>query len=58
MKWFSIEGIVEEIKKIRWPKKDELLKTFLEVCVFVLLFMVFFFASDLLVSFILKLLGL
>lgn len=58
MKWFSIEGIIEEIKKIRWPKKEELFKTFLEVCFFVILFMIFFFLGDLFVSFILKLLGL
>lgn len=58
MKWFNIPKIIEEIKKIRWPKKEELGKTFIDVCIFVAFFMIFFFAADLLVSYILKLLNL
>ncbi|MDY6062766.1 MAG: preprotein translocase subunit SecE [Erysipelotrichaceae bacterium] len=57
MKWFSIEGILKEIGKIRWPKKAELFKTFGEVLIVVVLFMLFFIAADVLVSFVLKLLG-
>lgn len=57
LKWFSIEGIVSEIKKIRWPKASELFDTFFKVCIFVILFMVFFFISDVVVSLFLKLLG-
>ena len=24
MKWFSVKGIIEEMKKVRWPKAGEL----------------------------------
>ncbi|MBR2809411.1 MAG: preprotein translocase subunit SecE [Erysipelotrichaceae bacterium] len=57
MKWFNIEAIRKEIAKIRWPEKGELLKTFVQVVIFVLLFMAFFVIADLVVSFFLKLLG-
>ncbi len=57
MKWFNLNEIKKEIGKIRWAKKEELLKTFLEVCVFITVFAIFFIGADLVVSFILKLLG-
>lgn len=46
MKWFNVGEIVKEIKKIRWPSVNEFFKTLLEVCVFVILFAIFFYAAD------------
>lgn len=57
LKWFSVQGIVSEIKKIRWPKVNELFDTFFKVCIFVILFMAFFFLSDVVVGLFLRLLG-
>lgn len=57
MEWFSFEGIRQEIKKIRWPNRNELLKDNYVVLVFILIFAVFFIFSDFLVGLVLRLLG-
>lgn len=57
MQWFSLEGILGEIKKIRWPKKNELLKDTLVAITFMFIFAVFFILSDFVVSILLRLLG-
>lgn len=43
LKWFNIKGFVIEIKKLDGLKAKELFDTFFKVCLFVLLFMIFFF---------------
>lgn len=57
MKWFSFEGILGEVKKVRWPKKNELLKDTFVAIAFMLIFAIFFVMSDLVVSILLRLLG-
>ncbi len=57
MKWFSFEGILGEVKKVRWPKKNELLKDTFVAITFMLIFAIFFVMSDLVVSILLRLLG-
>lgn len=57
MQWFSISGIRQEIKKIRWPKRNELLKDSYVALVFMLMFAVYFVAADFVVSIVLRLLG-
>lgn len=55
MKWFSISGIITEIKRIRWPKGKELMKNSGIVLVFVLFLGVFFFLCQIVSSGFLKL---
>lgn len=57
MKWFSLSGIGQEVKKIRWPKRNEMLKDTYVVLVFILVFAVYFIFSDFFVSLVLRLLG-
>ena len=57
MKWFSPSAIFKEISKIRWPKKDDLLTSSVQVVIFTAFFGVFFYLCQFLVSLFLKLLG-
>ena len=57
MKWFSISGIREEIKKIRWPKRKELAKDTYTAIMFMAAFAVYFVLADLIVSIVLRALG-
>lgn len=57
MKWFSLKGIAAEGKKVRWPKRNELVKDTFIAVIFMALFAVFFIASDLLIAFLLRLIG-
>ncbi len=57
MKWFSIEGIRKEIKRIRWAKKKDLWQSSGEVLLFTVFFGLFFVISEVGVSFFLKLIG-
>lgn len=57
MKWFSIEGIKEEIRKIRWPKKDDMIKNTETVVIFIALFAVYFVACEFVVAQFLKIFG-
>ena len=43
MKWFSIGGIVSEIRKIEWPTPKQLMKDSMIVFGFVLFLGIFFF---------------
>jgi len=58
MKWFSLEGIIQEAKRVRWPKKEDMLKDFTVVLTFSVFFGLFFVFSDTLVALFLKLIGL
>lgn len=57
MKWFSLSGIRQEIKKIRWPKREELFKDTYVALTFMIAFAIFFIISDFLVTLVLRLLG-
>lgn len=57
MKWFDLGAIVKEIKKIRWPKKGDLLTNSIQVVVFTAFFGVFFYICQFLVSLCLRLMG-
>lgn len=57
MKWFSINGIWTEIKRIRWPKGKDLIKSSCVVLLFVLFLGVFFFLCQVISSGFLTLVG-
>ena len=57
LKWFSLSGIMKEAKRIRWPKRKDLFKDSSEVIMFTLVFALGFVAFDVIIAFILKLLG-
>ena len=57
LKWFSLSGIFTEIKRIRWPKKDEVLHSSLVVVVFIVFFGAFFVISEATIAFFLRLIG-
>ena len=57
MKWFNLSAIFKEISKIRWPKKEDLLTNSVQVIIFVAFFAIFFLLCQLVVSFILKTIG-
>ena len=50
MKWFSIEGIKEEIKKVRWPKKEDMIKDTRTVVIFVAFFALYFVVCEFVVA--------
>lgn len=57
MKWFSIDAVLKEVKKIRWPGKEDLVSNSVQVLVFTLAFGVFFFLCQVIASQFLRLLG-
>jgi len=57
MKWFSINGIIEEAKRVRWPKREDLINDFIVVVVFTLFFGVCFVGADFLTALVLRLIG-
>ena len=57
MKWFSIQGIKEEIKKTRWPKKDDMVKNSKTAISFIIVFAIYFVVCDFLVAQFLKIFG-
>lgn len=54
MKWFDLKAIFKEIGKIRWPKKEDLLTSSVQVVIFIAFFALFFFLCQYLVSLLLK----
>lgn len=56
-KWFSINGITKEIKKIRWPKKSDLTSNSVQVIVFTFFFGLFFYVCQFVITLLLKLIG-
>ncbi len=57
LKWFSISGILSEVKRIRWAKPMDLFKTSSSVIAFVACFALFFVLSTLFNAAFLSLLG-
>ncbi|MDD2592645.1 MAG: preprotein translocase subunit SecE [Erysipelotrichaceae bacterium] len=57
MKWLTFGGIKEEIKKIRWPKKDDMFRDTQTVLIFIFGFGLYFVFCELFVAQFLRLLG-
>lgn len=57
MKWFSINGIFTEMKRIRWPKGKDLARDSVTVFIFVAFLALFFFLCQVVSSGFLKLIG-
>ena len=57
MKWFNLKEIIKEIKKIRWPKKGDLLTNSVQTVVFIAFFAVFFICCQFVVSLLLRRIG-
>ncbi|AMC92731.1 preprotein translocase subunit SecE [Erysipelothrix larvae] len=57
MKWFTLSGLKEEIRKIEWPKRKENVSNTFTVLAFVGFFAVFFIAAEFLISAFLKVVG-
>lgn len=55
--WFTLKGIRAEIGRVHWLTKKELLRDSTVVLVFCFLFGVYFYASDVIIAFILRVLG-
>ncbi len=56
-KWFSLSGIFTEIKRIRWPKQNEITHSSIVVIVFIVFFGAFFVISEATIAFFLRLIG-
>ena len=50
LKWFSISGIMTEAKRIRWPKRKELVKDTTTVVAIITLFGVFFVLAQVIIT--------
>lgn len=57
LKWFSIPGILTEVKRVRWPKQKEMVADSITVISFTLIFGVYFVICEIAVAAFLKLLG-
>lgn len=57
LKWFSISGIMSEIKRIRWSKPKDLAKDSVSVIFFTAAFALFFVICTLINAALLKVLG-
>jgi len=57
MKWLTIEGLKEEIRKIRWPKKADMIKDTQTVLSFIAIFAFYFVICEFVVSAFLKIIG-
>jgi preprotein translocase SecE subunit len=55
--WFSIEGIMTEVKRIRWPRANDMVKDSLIVIIFTTAFGIFFVVAEALVALLLRLIG-
>lgn len=57
MKWFSIEGIRTEIKRIRWPKGDEFTESISDVLAFSIAMGAFFVVCDTVIAVFIRFIG-
>ena len=57
LKWFSLNGIMTEVKRIRWPHKKDLVAKTVRVLFFCALFAAFFMLCEVGVAGILKAIG-
>ncbi|QIK68860.1 preprotein translocase subunit SecE [Erysipelothrix sp. HDW6C] len=57
MSWFSIAGIKEEIRKIQWPSRKDMVRNTTIVITFVLFFVAYFLLTEVVLVWALRLLG-
>lgn len=57
MKWFTLAGIRDEVKKIHWPDKKTMSKNTTVVVAFVLFFVAYFVFTEFILVAALKLIG-
>lgn len=57
MKWFSIEGIRTEVKRIRWPKGVEFKESIIDVLFFSIAMGLFFVLCDTVIAMVIRLIG-
>ena len=57
MKWFTLAGIKEEVRKIHWPDKKEMSTNTTTVVAFVLFFVAYFVFVEFILVAALKLIG-
>lgn len=57
MKWFSIEGIRTEIKRIRWPKGEEFKTSLIDVLTFSFIMGAFFVVCDSVIAVFIRFIG-
>lgn len=57
LKWFSVSGIMAEVKRIRWPSKKDMAQDSGKVLLFCFFFGVFFVFCESFVTIFLKLIG-
>lgn len=55
--WFNLKSVRSEIKNVRWLTKKELVRNSATVLLFCLIFGLYFYASDAIIAFILRVLG-
>ena len=58
LKWFSIQGIMTEVKRVRWPKQKELFKDTSTVVAVVTLFGIFFVLAQVVITLFITFVGL
>lgn len=57
MKWFSISGVIDELRKVRWPKLGELISQTGTVLLFTVSFAAFFMLCELVAATFIKSVG-
>lgn len=57
MSWFSIAGIKEEIRKIKWPTRKEMTRNTTIVVSFILFFVAYFLLTEVVLVAALRLIG-
>jgi preprotein translocase subunit SecE len=57
LKWFSISGIMTEVKRVRWPKQKELFKDTTTVVAVVTMFGIFFVLAQVVITFFITAIG-
>jgi preprotein translocase subunit SecE len=57
LKWFSISGIMTEVKRVRWPKQKAFFKDTSTAVAVVTLFGVFFVLAQVLITFFVTAIG-
>lgn len=54
---FSWSGIQKEMKRVRWPKREDITSSTGEVLMFVCFFALFFVLCEFIVTFVLRMIG-
>lgn len=57
MKWFTIAGVKEEVRKIQWPSSKETRRNTVVAVSFILFFVAYFILTEFVLVWALRLLG-